>query len=138
MIPKAVTELGSATTYSFATLITTIGLTIEVLGGIISGNAEMKTYEYTGADNNKVYPKENWVGPEHTAKYNFHASSTDFNGDKLKSRQITLPACYADRQNWFGGIQQIYTPTIDASISLCVMGFCADLVNGFVLPWNAK
>ena len=142
MIPSSADHEGEKKIISFGTIISKLEVTLEVAGGIISGSASMAAYKYTGSENNVVFPKESWIGPEHAANYKYKTvgdqQASDFEGNVLQNRTLTLPACYDSRQNWFGGIQQIVTPTIDGSISICIFGFCADLVSGFILPWNAK
>jgi len=124
--------------YSFGVLTATLGVTLDLLAGLLAGSARMTSYEYTSYYDNAVLGKDASIGPEHTAQYNFHPESTDHYGKPLKKRPLTLPACMRDRLNWFGGIGEIVPITIDASVSVCVFGICADIVNGFLLPWNAK
>jgi len=128
-MPSNVTAKGPTKPYSFGVVMITLGMEFNAIGGVLSAVAAGKTYSYTGGSVG--------TGPEHVATYNFDKSILDASRTAMPSRQYTTPACKEKRPNWFQKRWSLVSPTIHGSISVCFL-FCADLVNGYIVPFNAK
>jgi len=129
MIPSEVTPQGSATNYAFSEIIIMMGAGITI--SPLQFGIKTYTYYNTGRSGSRT-------GPEHTAKYIFAPDTRDHTGALMESRTYTNEACYTDKSNYFAGHKRTYGFTISGSIECCLIFFCFDIVNGWILPWDAK
>lgn len=115
--------------YTYGEKIWGLGLTIDVAGGILSGEAVGRMYSYDGPDEGGGYT--------HTATYYFDSSITDEYGVPMAPRTFTYPACKQKRSNYFPRLGAHYDITITGGIDVCML-YCISVINGWILPWGAK
>ena len=68
---------GPAGRHNFGLVMLTITLGFETMGGVLSAEAGMRTYSYTGGGTSID------MGPTHSANYEFDSTITDEFGDPM-------------------------------------------------------